>query len=94
MMMALDAVGVRKQVRVVAIEGGQNVRSHLSLLGIHIGDWLKVVERAPFRGPVLVEINGSRVAIGRGVAAKVIVDVDGALQSLIGPQPESGMTPT
>jgi ferrous iron transport protein A len=94
MMMALDAVGVRKQVRVVAIEGGQNVRSHLSLLGIHIGDWLKVVERAPFRGPVLVEINGSRVAIGRGVAAKVIVDVDGTRQSLIGPPPKSRMAPT
>ena len=93
MMMALDAVGVRKQVRVVAIEGGQNVRSHLSLLGIHIGDWLKVVERAPFRGPVLVEINGSRVAIGRGVAAKVIVDIDGTLQSLIGAPPDSGAAP-
>lgn len=93
-MMALDAVGVRKQVRVVAIEGGKNVRSHLSLLGIHIGDWLKVVERAPFRGPVLVEINGTRVAIGRGVAAKVIVDIDGTLQSLIGPASKPGATPT
>ena len=94
MMMALDAVGIRKQVRVVAIEGGHNVRSHLSLLGIHIGDWLKVVERAPFRGPVLVEINGTRVAIGRGVAAKVIVDVDGTLQSLAGAPPRTGTTPT
>lgn len=94
MMMALDAVDVRKQVRVVAIEGGQNVRSHLALLGIHIGDWLKVVERAPFRGPVLVEINGSRVAIGRGVAAKLIVDIDGTLQSLIGQTSPPGATPT
>jgi hypothetical protein len=41
-----------------------------------------VVERAPFRGPVLVEVNGTRIAIGRGIASKVKVDVDGAVTSL------------
>jgi ferrous iron transport protein A len=56
------------------IDGGARVRTHLNTLGIHIGDWITVVERAPFRGPVLVEIHGSRVALGRGVASKVRVD--------------------
>jgi ferrous iron transport protein A len=83
MMMALDTVGTRKEVRVIAIDGGHGVRSHLNLLGIHVGDWLTVVERAPFRGPVLVNINGSRVAIGRGIAAKVRVDSDGTIERLI-----------
>jgi Fe2+ transport system protein FeoA len=64
------------------------VRAHLNNLGIHIGDWLTVVERAPFRGPVLVEINGSRLAIGRGVAAKIRVDVDGVLEPLVRQPPE------
>jgi ferrous iron transport protein A len=92
MMMALDTVGTRKQVRVIAIDGGHGVRSHLNLLGIHIGDWLTVVERAPFRGPVLVEVNGSRVAIGRGVAAKVRVEADGTIQSLIQPARDTEAT--
>jgi ferrous iron transport protein A len=83
MMMALDSVGVRKQVRVIAIDGGHGVRSHLNTLGIHIGDWLTVVERAPFRGPVLVEINGSRIALGRGIAAKVKVEIDGTVETLL-----------
>ena len=81
-MMALDTVGVRKQVRVMAIEGGHRVRAHLNTLGIHVGDWLTVVERAPFRGPVLVEINGTRLALGRGVAAKVQVEIDGTVGRL------------
>jgi ferrous iron transport protein A len=85
MMMALDSVGIRKQVRVIAIDGGHGVRSHLNTLGIHIGDWMTVVERAPFRGPVLVEINGSRVALGRGIAAKVHVEIDGSVESLLAP---------
>ena len=81
-MMALDTVGVKKQVRVIVIEGGHRVRAHLNTLGIHVGDWLTVVERAPFRGPVLVEINGTRLALGRGVASKVQVEIDGTVESL------------
>jgi len=93
MMMALDTVDTRKQVRVIAIDGGHGMRSHLNLLGIHIGDWLTVVERAPFRGPVLVEINGSRVAIGRGIAANVRVESDGAVERLIEPVPSAEAAP-
>jgi ferrous iron transport protein A len=66
----------------MVIDGGHRVRSHLNTLGIHIGDWLTVVERAPFRGPVLVEVNGTRLALGRGVAAKIRVDLDGTLEPL------------
>jgi ferrous iron transport protein A len=82
-MMALDSVDVKRQVRVITIDGGHRVRTHLNTLGIHIGDWLTVVERAPFRGPVLVEINGTRLALGRGIAAKIRVEIDGALKTLL-----------
>jgi ferrous iron transport protein A len=88
-MMALDTVDVKRRVRVMMIDGGHRVRAHLNTLGIHIGDWLTVVERAPFRGPVLVEINGTRLALGRGVAAKIQVEVDGALQPLVRRPPKS-----
>lgn len=83
-MMALDTVGVKKQVRVIVIDGGHRVRAHLNTLGIHVGDWLTVVERAPFRGPVLVEVNGTRLALGRGVASKVQVEIDGTVETLGG----------
>ena len=81
-MMTLESVDIKRKARVILIEGGHGVRSHLNTLGIHIGDWLAVVERAPFRGPVLVDVNGTRVAIGRGIANKVKVDVDGAVETL------------
>ena len=87
-MMALDTVGVKRRARVIMIEGGHRVRAHLNTLGIHIGDWLTVVERAPFHGPVLVEVNGSRLALGRGIAAKIRVDIDGSLEPLIRQPPE------
>ncbi|MCP4902299.1 MAG: ferrous iron transport protein A [bacterium] len=81
-MMTLEQVEIHRQARVIMIDGGQGVRSHLNTLGIHIGDWIRVVQRAPFRGPVLIEIHGSRVALGRGVATKVRVDFEGFMESL------------
>jgi ferrous iron transport protein A len=92
-MMTLDTIHTRHHARVILIEGGHGVRSHLNTLGIHIGDWLTVVERAPFRGPVLVEVNGTRVAIGRGIASKVMVEVDGAVSSLVDTSRTSGAGP-
>lgn len=74
-MITLDTVDVLRKSRVVFIEGGQGVGSHLNTLGIHVGDCLEVVERAPFRGPVLIQINGTRLALGRGVARRVKVEV-------------------
>ena len=88
-MMALDNVDLRRSVRVISLEGGHRVRAHLNTLGIHIGDWLTVVERAPFRGPVLVEVNGSRLALGRGIAAKINVDIDGGVEPLLRQPPEA-----
>jgi ferrous iron transport protein A len=75
-MMTLEDIALHQVALVEDVEGGRGVRSHLQTLGIHVGDRIRVVERAPFRGPVLVEINGSRVALGRGVARKVKVVTD------------------
>jgi ferrous iron transport protein A len=86
--MALDSVDVKRRARVIMIDGGHRVRAHLNTLGIHIGDWLTVIERAPFKGPVLVEVNGTRLALGRGIAAKIRVDLDGSLQRLARRPPE------
>ena len=76
-------------MRVINLHGGHRVRAHLNTLGIHIGDWLTVVERAPFHGPVLVEVNGSRLAVGRGIAAKIHVDIDGDVEPLLSRSPEA-----
>lgn len=72
--MTLEHVETRREARVTSIDGGVRVREHLNSLGIHVGDRIMVMERAPFRGPLIVEIHGSRVALGRGVARKVKVE--------------------
>ncbi|MGC9203139.1 MAG: FeoA family protein [Thermoproteota archaeon] len=58
---------------VVEVRGGVGLVRRLSELGFTPGARVKVLlSSAP--GPVLVEIRGSRVALGRGLLMRIIVD--------------------
>jgi ferrous iron transport protein A len=72
--MRLIEVESGKQVRVVAIVGGYGVAHKLRQLGLLPGDCVRVLQQAPFGGPMLIEVNGRKVAIGRGVASKIEVE--------------------
>jgi ferrous iron transport protein A len=50
------------------------VRQHLSSVGIHVGDTVQVKRHAVWRGPILIEVHGSEVALGRGIASKIQVE--------------------
>ncbi len=73
----LETAPVGAPLRVAAIRGGREVRARLSSLGILPGTVLRVLNRGPLGGPVLVDVGGTRVAIGRGLARKVAVDGPG-----------------
>jgi ferrous iron transport protein A len=63
-------------VRVIDFDGGINLRSKLVQHGIHPGDCLRLLRQAPLGGPLLVECNEREIALGRGVADKIIVELD------------------
>ncbi|HHF98475.1 MAG TPA: ferrous iron transport protein A [Candidatus Aerophobetes bacterium] len=59
---------------VVAIGGGWGVQRNLAALGLVPGRKVRKITAQPIGGPVLVEIvGGGKVAIGRGMAAKVFL---------------------
>ena len=47
----------------------------LTDLGLTPGTKVTVIQAAPFNGPLEVVVRGSRLAIGRGMANKIFVDV-------------------
>jgi len=61
-------------VRVIDFAGGVNLRSKLTQYGIYPGDTLRLLRKAPMGGPLLVECNEREIALGRGVADKIIVE--------------------
>jgi len=72
-MTPLDRMEENQQVKVMEIQGGWGVRRRLGQLGIHPGDVLTVVRYGAFQGPILIQVHGSQVALGRGIAARILV---------------------
>lgn len=54
-------------------DGDPEMLRHLDACGIRPGAKLRVAERAPFGGPVWIETNGSRHAIGAELAERMLV---------------------
>lgn len=50
-------------------------RKRLMDLGLTPGTVITVVKSAPFRGPLEVLVRGSRLALGRGMAERIFVEV-------------------
>jgi len=71
--MRLIHVEEGKEVKILDIDGGKGVKNRLAAIGIYPGGTLKVVKTPP--GPVIVEVAGGRVAIGKGMARKIRVEV-------------------
>jgi len=69
------AVGERVVVRRVSDKSGDRLR-YLAELGIVPGVALIVRERAPFDGPITIEVGGTAHAIGPVLAAGVLVEPD------------------
>ncbi len=57
------------------IGGGRGASQRLADLGLTPRTEIKVVKSALFRGPLMVSVRGTTLAIGRGIAAKVFVRV-------------------
>ncbi len=64
-------VGVRAQV--VGLRGGFGMQRHLISLGIVPGKIIHKIVTQPMGGPIMVEVEGVRIAIGRGIARRIIV---------------------
>jgi len=76
-MISLIELDTGKVAKVKRLEGGTGFQRRMASLGIRVGKTIRKITSAPLRGPIVVEVDGARVAIGRGMAARVFVEVKG-----------------
>lgn len=60
---------------IVSVLGGKILTKRLADLGITSGTVVKVIRRTLFSGPVQVEVAGSRLVLGNGLASKIMVEI-------------------
>ena len=62
-----------QRVRIVSLAGGRGLKEHLAALGLNEGLEIEVIKRgAP--GPFLIAVKDTRLAIGAGMANKIMVN--------------------
>ena len=62
--------------KVVEIQGGHGLVNRLSALGIRPGKKITKVSSMLMRGPVTIQSGNTRIAVGFGMANKIIVELD------------------
>jgi len=61
---------------VVGVLGGHSIIRRLDALGIRPGKRVIKLNSTLFRGPVMLRVNSTQVAVGFGMARKIIVELD------------------
>ncbi len=61
---------------VVQIQGGHGMVNRLSVRGIRPGKRITKISSMFMRGPVTIQVDGAQVAIGFGMASRIIVELD------------------
>lgn len=71
----LDGANAGRNWRVCAISGGRAVQRLLAGMGIRIGKTVRLLCGGKGHpGPVLIAVGESRMALGRGMAQKILVE--------------------
>ncbi len=59
---------------IVAIQGGYGLRRRIESLGIRVGAKIRKISSQFMRGPTTVQVGNTQVALGFGMAQKIIIE--------------------
>jgi len=62
-----------EEATVVALRGGCGFQRRLRSIGLKEGKTVRMVAKHPFAGPLVVEVDGRQITIGRGMSQKITV---------------------
>ena len=72
----LAMINPYEEVMVAEIRGGRGLAQRLADMGLTPGTKLKVIN-SQMPGPILIDLRGSRLVLGHGVALKIMVEITG-----------------
>ena len=72
---ALSDLPNRSKARILEVKGGAHFQQRLTVMGIRKGQIITLVSKQPFRGPITIQLYGSQMTLGRGMARKIMVEV-------------------
>jgi ferrous iron transport protein A len=61
-------------VKVVEINGGRQFQKKIDAIGLRVGSKIVKLSAQMLNGPVTIKIGSTKLAIGHGMAKKILVD--------------------
>jgi DtxR family transcriptional regulator, Mn-dependent transcriptional regulator len=75
-LISMSALKEGQNGKIAFIRGGHNVLQRLLDMGLTPGTKIRVVRVAPLGGPVELSVRSSKLALGKGIASKVFIDIE------------------
>ena len=72
--MTLDKLETGRKVRVIRINRGIKAAQELMEMGIMPGVELELLAKHPLRGPIVIKLGNTRIALGRRLAGSIEVE--------------------
>ena len=69
----LTQIARGKEVKIVEINGGKRFNQKIEAMGLRVGVNIKKLSAQVLNGPVTIKIGSTKVAIGHGMAKKILV---------------------
>ena len=71
----LSRAPCNQTLEIHSVNGEYGGERRVESMGIRRGSRVRKITCHPFGGPVVIELNGSKISLGRGIAAKIEVEV-------------------
>lgn len=71
----LNRAPCNQTLQVMAVSGDADWEKRFESMGIRKGRQIRKIASQPFGGPIVIEVNGSKISLGRNIAAKIEVEV-------------------
>ena len=73
--MKLNECKTKQSVKITDIQAGKQALQNLNKMGIKTGDVILIKNKSLVKGPILVKKGESEIAIGNGIADKILVEI-------------------
>jgi ferrous iron transport protein A len=62
-----------ERAKIVALGAGSGKQRHFRTMGLMEGKIVKIIATQPARGPLVIDVEGTQIAIGRGMARQILI---------------------
>jgi len=71
----LDKAPSNQLLEVMAVNADPLWQKRFEAMGIRAGRHIRKIASQPFGGPVVIDMGGSKISLGRNIAAKIEVEL-------------------